>query len=92
MNMTWYNVTLIIYRTTHLYPKTNTRKAVPITAVHDASMHSPYSVQLPQLSEGGKDEMRAEVISFTNISTLQCISVTSGKEYVVKNHDIAGFR
>ena len=81
-----------IYRTTHLYPKTTTRKAVPITVVHDASMHSPYSVQLSQLSEGGKDEMQAEVTSPTNISTLQCISVTSGKEYVVKNHDVADFR
>ena len=62
---------------------------MPITVVHDASIHSPYSVQLPRLSAGGKDEMQAEVASATNISTLQCISVTSGKEYVVKNHDIA---
>ena len=80
-----------MYRTTHLYPKTTTHKAVPITAVRDASMHSPYSVQIPQLSEGGKDEMQAEVTSPTNTSTLQCISVTGGKEYVVKNHDIADF-
>ena len=94
MNMTWYNVTLtlIIYRTTHLYPKTTTRKAVPITAVHDASMHSPCSDQLSQLSEDGKDAIQGEVTSPTNTSTLQCISVTSDKEYVVKNHDIADFR